>query len=127
MAQDSMNRFWWPALMMFGPSDTNSPNSDELMRWKVKLYSNDNLRQRFIDRTVPQAEAIGLKVPDPKLKWNETTRHYEHGEVNWEEFYNVIGGNGPCNRERMRARVKADVDGRWVREAANAYAEKHKN
>src|SRR5688572_19790592 len=127
MAQDAMNRFWWPALMMFGPSDTNSPNSDELMRWKVKLYSNDNLRQRFIDRTVPQAEAIGLKVPDPKLKWNETTRHYEHGEVNWEEFYNVIGGNGPCNRERMRARVKADVDGRWVREAANAYAEKHKN
>jgi len=127
MAQDSMNRFWWPALMMFGPSDTNSPNSGELMRWKVKLYSNDNLRQRFIDRTVPQAEAIGLTIPDPDLKFNETTRHYDHGEVNWEEFYNVVGGNGPCNRERMRARVKADVDGRWVREAATAYAEKHKN
>ena len=127
MAQDAMNRFWWPALMMFGPSDTNSPNSGELMRWKVKLYSNDVLRQRFIDRTVPQAEAIGLKIPDPKLKWNETTRHYDHGDVNWEEFYNVVGGNGPCNRERMRARVKADTDGKWVREAATAYAEKHKN
>jgi ring-1,2-phenylacetyl-CoA epoxidase subunit PaaA len=127
MAQDAMNRFWWPSLMMFGPSDTNSPNSGELMRWKVKLYSNDHLRQRFIDRTVPQAEAIGLKIPDPKLKWNESTRHYDHGEVNWEEFYNVVGGNGPCNRERMRARIKADQDGKWVREAATAYAEKHKN
>ncbi len=112
---------------MFGPSDTNSPNSDELMRWKVKLYSNDNLRQRFIDRTVPQAEAIGLTIPDPKLKYNEETRHYEYGEVNWEEFYNVVGGNGPCNRERMRARIKADADGKWVREAATAYASKHKN
>jgi ring-1,2-phenylacetyl-CoA epoxidase subunit PaaA len=127
MAQDSMNRWWWPALMMFGPSDTNSPNSDELMRWKVKLYSNDNLRQRFIDRTVPQAEAIGLKIPDPKLKWNEETRHYDFGEVNWDEFYNVINGNGPCNRERMRARVSAERDGRWVREAAEAYAKKNKN
>ena len=127
MAQDAMNRFWWPSLMMFGPSDTNSPNSDELMRWKVKLYSNDNLRQRFIDRTVPQAEAIGLKIPDPELKWNAETKHYEHGEINWEEFYNVVGGNGPCNRERMRARIKADTDGRWVRAAAAAYAEKHKN
>ena len=127
MAQDAMNRFWWPSLMMFGPSDTNSPNSDELLRWKVKLHSNDNLRQRFIDRTVPQAEAIGLKIPDPDLKWNETTKHYDHGEINWEEFYNVIGGNGPCNRERMKARVNADVNGRWVREAATAYAEKHKN
>ena len=125
MAQESMNRWWWPALMMFGPSDTASPNSEELMRWKVKLHSNDSLRQRFIDRTVPQAEAIGLTIPDPKLKWNESTRHYDHGEVNWDEFYNVIAGNGPCNRDRMRARVKADQDGLWVRQAAEAYAKKH--
>ncbi|MBL7913704.1 MAG: 1,2-phenylacetyl-CoA epoxidase subunit A [Bacteroidia bacterium] len=127
MAQDAMNRFWWPALMMFGPSDTDSPNSAELMRWKVKLYSNDELRQRFIDRTVPQAEAIGLKIPDPKLKYNETTRHYEHGEIDWQEFKNVVNGNGPCNRERLRARVKADADGKWVRDAAEAYAKKHMN
>jgi len=127
MAQDSMNRFWWPALMMFGPSDTDSPNSAELMRWKVKLYSNDDLRQRFIDRTVPQAEAIGLVIPDPKLKFNETTRHYEHGEIDWQEFKNVVSGNGPCNRERLRARVKADADGKWVRDAAEAYAKKHMN
>lgn len=127
MAQDSMNRWWWPSLMMFGPSDANSPNSDELMRWKVKLHSNDSLRQRFIDRTVPQAEAIGLTIPDPELKWNEKTRHYDHGEVNWDEFYAVIGGNGPCNRERLRARVDADENGKWVREAAQAYAKKHHN
>jgi ring-1,2-phenylacetyl-CoA epoxidase subunit PaaA len=125
MAQDAMNRWWWPSLMMFGPSDKESPNSAELMRWKVKLYTNDDLRQRFIDRTVPQAEAIGLSIPDDKLKWNEETRHYDHGEINWKEFYEVIGGNGPCNRERMNARVKADRDGKWVREAAEAYAAKH--
>ncbi|MFN5324659.1 MAG: 1,2-phenylacetyl-CoA epoxidase subunit PaaA [Bacteroidota bacterium] len=124
MAQDAMNRFWWPALMMFGPSDTNSPNSDELMRWKVKLYSNDHLRQRFIDRTVPQAEAIGLRIPDPDLKWNEQTRHYEFGKINWDEFNAVISGNGPCNHERMSARRKADEEGRWVREAAQEYARK---
>lgn len=124
MAQDAMNRFWWPALMMFGPSDTNSPNSDELMRWKVKLYSNDHLRQRFIDRTVPQAEAIGLRIPDPDLKWNEQTRHYEFGKINWDEFYAVVAGNGPCNHERMNARRKADQEGRWVREAAREYARK---
>ncbi len=120
MAQDSVNRFWWPSLMMFGPSDKNSPNSDELMRWKVKLYSNDDLRQRFIDRTVPQAEAIGIKIPDNKLKWNEKTRHYEWGEINWDEFYAVIGGNGPCNRLRMKQRTDAHKNGQWVREAANA-------
>lgn len=125
MAQDSMNRWWWPSLMMFGPSDGDSPNSEELMRWKVKLYSNDHLRQRFIDRTVPQAEAIGLKIPDPKLKWNPQTRHYDHSEINWEEFKTVISGNGPCNRERMRARVNADKNGLWVRKAAEAYAKKH--
>lgn len=126
MAQDSVNRFWWPSLMMFGPSDKNSPNSDELMRWKVKLYSNDDLRQRFIDRTVPQAEAIGIKIPDNKLKWNEKTRHYEWGEINWDEFYAVIGGNGPCNRLRMKQRTDAHKNGQWVREAANAFAEKRK-
>mgnify|MGYP003460587862 FL=1 len=126
MAQDAVNRFWWPSLMMFGPSDKNSPNSDELMRWKVKLYSNDDLRQRFIDRTVPQAEAIGIKIPDEKLKWNEKTRHYEWGEINWDEFYAVIGGNGPCNRLRMKQRTDAHKNGQWVREAADAFAEKRK-
>jgi len=124
MAQDAMNRWWWPALMMFGPSDTNSPNSDELMRWKVKLYSNDHLRQRFIDRTVPQAEAIGLRIPDADLKWNEQARHYDFGKINWDEFNAVISGNGPCNHERMNARRKADEEGRWVREAAREYARK---
>lgn len=124
MAQDAMNRFWWPALMMFGPSDGNSPNSAELMRWKVKKYSNDELRQRFIDRTVPQAENIGLVVPDKDLKWNAETRQYSHGEINWEEFYNVISGKGICNKERMKARREAHENGAWVREAANAYARK---
>lgn len=127
MAQDAMDRWWWPSLMMFGPSDKDSPNSDELMRWKVKLHSNDTLRQRFIDRTVPQAEAIGLKVPDPELKWNPDTRHYDHGEINWDEFYAVISGNGPCNHERMKARIDAHENGRWVREAAEAYARKTMN
>lgn len=127
MAQDAMNRWWWPALMMFGPSDKNSPNSEELMRWKVKLYSNDDLRQRFIDRTVPQAEAIGLTIPDKDLKWNEKTRHYEHGEINWEEFNAVISGNGPCNKQRINQRIKAHEDGKWVRQAAEAYAAKHYN
>lgn len=126
MAQDAVNRFWWPSLMMFGPSDKNSPNSDELMRWKVKLYSNNDLRQRFIDRTVPQAEAIGIKIPDEKLKWNEKTRHYEWGEINWDEFYAVIGGNGPCNRLRMKQRTDAHKNGQWVREAAVTFAEKRK-
>ena len=125
MAQESVNRWWWPSLMMFGPSDKNSPNSDELMRWKVKLYSNDVLRQRFIDRTVPQGEAIGLTFPDPMLKWNPSTRHYDFGEINWDEFYSVISGNGICNKERLKARIDADKDGMWVRMAAEAYAEKY--
>lgn len=124
MAQDAMDRWWWPSLMMFGPSDTNSPNSGELMRWKVKRYSNDDLRQRFIDRTVPQAENIGLKIPDSKLRFNEETRHYEFGEINWDEFYNVIKGNGICNKERLAVRNRAHADGAWVREAAEAYAKK---
>lgn len=124
MAQDSINRFWWPSLMMFGPSDNNSPNSAELIRWKVKKYTNDELRQRFIDRTVPQAENIGLTIPDKDLKLNPETRNYEHGEINWEEFYNVINGRGICNKERMKARREAHENGSWVREAAVAYARK---
>ncbi|REJ85233.1 MAG: 1,2-phenylacetyl-CoA epoxidase subunit A [Bacteroidetes bacterium] len=124
MAQDAVNRFWWPSMMMFGPSDKNSPNSEELMRWKVKRFSNDELRQRFVDRTVPQAENIGIKIPDPALKWNEETRHYDFGEINWEEFYNVISGKGICNKERLQARNEAHDKGAWVREAALAYAKK---
>jgi ring-1,2-phenylacetyl-CoA epoxidase subunit PaaA len=125
MAQDALNRWWWPALMMFGPADDNSPNTAELTAWKVKLESNDELRQRFIDRTVPQADFLGLTFPDPDLKFNPETGHFDIGEINWEEFFNVIKGNGPCNKERLKARRKADEDGKWVREAATAYAEKH--
>jgi ring-1,2-phenylacetyl-CoA epoxidase subunit PaaA len=124
MAQDAMNRWWWPSLMMFGPSDKDSPNSGELMRWKVKRYSNDELRQRFVDRTVPQAENIGLKVPDADLKYNKETMHYEFGTINWDEFYNVINGRGICNAERMQARREAHEKGTWVRDAALAYAAK---
>ncbi|HRN35669.1 MAG TPA: 1,2-phenylacetyl-CoA epoxidase subunit A [Flavobacteriales bacterium] len=124
MAQDALDRWWWPSLMMFGPSDKDSPHSAQSMQWKIKRQGNDELRQVFIDRTVPQAEFIGLKVPDPKLKWNEQTQHYDWGEINWEEFNQVIKGNGPCNAERMAARRKAHDDGAWVREAALAHAEK---
>jgi ring-1,2-phenylacetyl-CoA epoxidase subunit PaaA len=127
MAQESVNRFWWPSLMMFGPHDKDSPHSGDLLRWKVKLHSNDTLRQRFIDRTVPQAENIGLTLPDPKLKYNPETKHYEHGDINWEEFYNVINGRGICNKERMKARRDAHVNGNWVREAAEAFAKKKIN
>lgn len=124
MAQDSVNRWWWPSLMMFGPSDKDSPNSAELLRWGVKRKSNDELRQRFVDMTVPQAEAIGLKLPDPDLKFNEATGSWDFGKINWDEFFAVINGNGPCNRERLDARRKAHADGAWVREAAAAYAKK---
>ena len=125
MAQDALNRWWWPSLMMFGPADDNSPNTAELTAWKVKLESNDELRQRFIDRTVPQADFLGLTFPDPDLKFNPETGHFDIGPINWDEFFNVIKGNGPCNTERLKARRKADENGRWVREAAAAYAEKH--
>lgn len=125
MAQDALNRWWWPSLMMFGPSDSNSPNSEEMMKWKVKRESNDDLRQKFIDRTVPQADFLGLTIPDKNLKYDESTGHYKFGEINWEEFFNVIKGNGPCNRERLRARKKADEDGKWVREAAAEFAKKY--
>ncbi len=124
MAQDALNRWWWPAIMMLGPSDAASPNTDQLMRWKVKLETNDEIRQRFIDRTVPQADFLGLTIPDAAMKFNETTGHYEHGEINWQEFFDVIAGNGPCNKKRLKARVDADKNGAWVREAANAYAAK---
>ncbi len=124
MAQDAFNRWWWPSIMMLGPSDDKSPNSEQLMLWKVKMESNDAIRQRFIDRTVPQAEFIGLKVPDKDLKFNDVTGHYEHGPINWEEFFDVIKGNGPCNAKRIKDRVEADKKGAWVREAATAYAAK---
>ncbi|GHA21488.1 1,2-phenylacetyl-CoA epoxidase subunit PaaA [Oceanisphaera arctica] len=122
MAQDAVNRFWWPVLTMFGPSDDNSPNSAQSTAWKIKRFSNDELRQKFVDSTVPQVEALGLTVPDPDLKWNEQTGHYEFGEINWDEFYAVVAGQGPCNHERLAARRKAWEEGRWVREAASAYA-----
>lgn len=124
MAQDALNRWWWPSLMMFGPTDDLSPNSAQSMKWKIKRKSNDELRQEFIDKTVPQAEFLGLTVPDEQLRWNEERGHYDFSPINWEEFYNVIQGNGPCNEERMTARQKAHEAGAWVREAANAYAAK---
>jgi ring-1,2-phenylacetyl-CoA epoxidase subunit PaaA len=124
MAQDALNRWWWPSLMMFGPSDAESPHSAQSMAWKIKRFSNDELRQAFVDKTVPQAEFIGLTVPDPDLQWNEEKGQYDFGEIHWDEFYEVIKGNGPCNRERIAARVKAHEEGAWAREAAVAYAEK---
>ena len=127
MAQDALNRFWWPALMMFGPNDADSKHTKQSMDWKIKRHTNDELRQLFVDVTVPQAEMIGLTVPDKDLKLNSETGHYEYGEINWDEFWEVVKGNGPCNAERVEARRKAKDDGLWVREAANAYAEKRKN
>lgn len=124
MAQDAVNRFWWPVLTMFGPSDDNSPNSEQSMNWKVKLFSNDALRQKFVDNTVPQVLQLGLTVPDSNLKWNEETGHYEFGEIDWAEFFDVIAGKGPCNHERIEARRKAWENGKWVRDAAVAYAQK---
>jgi len=124
MAQDALNRWWWPSLMMFGPSDDDSPNSAQSMKWKIKRKSNDTLRQEFVDKTVPQAEFIGLTIPDKDLKWNEERGEYDFGKMNWDEFYNVIKGNGPCNKQRIAHHVKAHEEGAWVREAANAYAEK---
>ena len=127
MVQDAVNRWWWPSLMMFGPSDADSPNSAELLRWGVKRKGNDELRQRFVDLTVPQANAVGITIPDPDLKYNQETGHWEFGAIDWSEFWRVVNGDGPCNRERLKARQKAHSDGAWVREAAMAYAEKHPN
>lgn len=127
MVQDSINRFWWPALMMFGPSDDSSPNSAQSMAWKIKRHSNDELRQRFLDQTVPQLELLGCTAPDPDLKYNQETGHYEFGEIDWQEFFDVVKGNGPCNRERVEARRSAIDNGAWVREAAVAHAAKRQS
>ena len=124
MAQDALNRWWWPSLMMFGPRDADSPHSQQSMAWRIKRLSNDELRQRFVNNTVPQAEYLGITVPDPDLKWDETTQNYHFGEINWDEFYQVVAGNGPCNKQRIAARLAAHQNGAWVREAALAYAQK---
>jgi ring-1,2-phenylacetyl-CoA epoxidase subunit PaaA len=126
MAQDALNRWWWPSLMMFGPNDDASPHSAQSMKWKIKRFSNDELRQRFVDVCKGQADILGITIPDPDLKWNEERGHYDFGEINWDEFWNVIKGNGPCNKERLEARRKAHEEGKWVREAALAHAEKKK-
>jgi len=125
MAQDALDRWWWPSLMMFGPPDKDSVHSAQSARWKIKLLSNDELRQRFVDQTVPQADYLGLAMPDPDLRWNEARQHYDFGAIDWSEFHDVLKGNGPCNRERLAARVKAWEDGAWVRDAATAHARKH--
>jgi ring-1,2-phenylacetyl-CoA epoxidase subunit PaaA len=124
MAQAALERWWWPSLMMFGPSDNDSKHSAQSMRWKIKRFSNDELRQKFVDTTVPQADYLGLKVPDPELRWDDTVQHYHFGPIDWREFEQVLQGQGPCNCERLEARRKAHEDGRWVREAATAWAEK---
>jgi len=126
MAQDALNRWWWPSLMMFGPPDDESAHTAQSMVWKIKRHSNDELRQRFVDMTVPQAEVLGLTVPDPLLKWNEERGHYDFGPIDWDEFWRVVKGDGPCNRQRMEHRVRAHEEGAWVREAASAYAAKRR-
>mgnify|MGYP001311175986 FL=1 len=124
MAQDALNRFWWPALMMFGPSDADSSHTEQSMRWKIKRHTNDELRQMFVDVTVPQVESIGLTVPDQDIKWNKSKEGYDYGPIDWDEFWQVVGGNGPCNKERVETRKKAKENGKWVVEAAMAFAEK---
>ena len=124
MAQDALNRWWWPSLMMFGPSDAESLHSGQTMKWKIKRFSNDEPRQRFVYMTVPQAELLGLNIHDPHLQWNPERKHYDFGPIDWEEFNNVLKGNGPCNKQRLAARVKAHEAGAWVREAALAHAQK---
>lgn len=127
MAQDALNRWWWPSLMMFGPNDDDSPHTAQSMKWKIKRFTNDELRQKFVDICKEQADILGITIPDPDLKWNEKRGHYDFGEINWEEFRNVIKGNGPCNKERLDAKIKAHEKGAWVRDAALAYANKQKN
>ena len=126
MAQEALNRWWWPVLMMFGPSDKDSQHTDKSMRWKIKRFTNDELRQKFSDATVPQGHYLGLTFPDPDLKFNEATKHWDYGEPDWSEFKRVIQGDGPCNRQRMKQRQDATDNGVWVREAAMAYAQKRK-
>ncbi len=124
MCQDAINRWWWPSVMMFGPPDDASPHNQKSMQWKIKRFSNDELRQKFIDVCAEQVRVLGMKLPDDKMKWNEDRQHYDFGEINWTEFREVVNGNGPCNKERLEARKKAHADGAWVREAATAYAGK---
>jgi len=126
MAQDAVNRWWWPSLMMFGPADDESAHSAQSMAWKIKRHSNDDLRQRFVDMAVPQAEILGLTLPDPDLRWNAERGHYDFGPIDWDEFWRVVKGDGPCNRQRIANRVKAHEDGAWVREAALAHADKQR-
>ena len=127
MCQDAINRWWWPSLMMFGPHDSESTNSEQSMKWKIKRKTNDELRQNFVDMCAEQVKVLGMKIPDDKLKWNEERMHYDFGEINWDEFWNVVKGNGPCNKQRLDARKKAWDEGEWVREAAAAYSEKRKS
>ncbi len=124
MCQDAINRWWWPALMMFGPKDAESTNNEMGLKWKIKRKTNDELRQQFVDMAVMQVKALGMTLPDENLKWNEDRKHYDFGEINWVEFWNVVKGNGPCNKQRLEARNKAHREGAWVREAALAYANK---
>jgi len=126
LAQDALDRWWWPSLMMFGPHDVESAHTAKSMQWKLKRESNDQLRQKFVDQTVPQAELIGLKMPDPDLSWNEDRGHYDFGKIDWDEFWQVVSGDGPCNRQRLAHHIKAQEDGAWVREAMHAYQEKQR-
>jgi ring-1,2-phenylacetyl-CoA epoxidase subunit PaaA len=126
MCQDAIDRWWWPSVMMFGPNDESSPHTAQSMRWKIKRFTNDELRQRFVDVCAEQVKLLGMRLPDSELKWNEERQHYDFGPIDWEEFREVINGNGPCNKERLAARVQAHDDGAWVREAALAHAEKRK-
>jgi ring-1,2-phenylacetyl-CoA epoxidase subunit PaaA len=126
MAQDALDRWWWPTLEMFGPPDTESAHSIQSMKWKFKRHSNDSLRQKFVDQTVPQAEYLGLSLPDPDLQWNEARGHYDFGEIQWEEFFRAIAGDGPCNRQRLEHHVRAHREGAWVREALHAYEQKQR-
>lgn len=126
MCQDAINRWWWPSLMMFGPRDSESTHADQSTKWKIKRMSNDELRQKFVDMIAEQVKILNMHLPDENLKWNPGKKHYDFGEINWEEFWNVVKGNGPCNKQRLEARKKAHNDGEWVREAAKAYA-KRKN
>ena len=127
MVQDSVNRWWWPSLMMFGPPDAESPHTAQSMRWGIKRISNDDLRQKFVDATAEQAKVLGVTLPDPELKWNEERKHYDFGPTDWAEFWRVVGGDGPCNQERLAERLQAWDDGAWVREAALAHADKERN
>jgi len=127
MVQDAIDRWWWPSLMMFGPHDTESTNSELSMKWKIKRFSNDELRQRFVDMIAEQAKLLNMTLPDPDLKWNEERKHYDFGPINWDEFWSVVNGYGPCNKERLNARKKAWEEGAWVREAAVAHAEKRRD